>query len=99
MSSPAIGIKYGDWTAFCQVCGRKFFGSTMRTRWDNLFVCDEDYEIRNPADRPPPVHAEKRNPPRVSTSPLTDDFFSVEQANPDDPMENWFNNGQYMGNW
>jgi len=41
-------LKLGDYNAICDSCGRKFKASTMRKRWDGLFVCKEDYEIKHP---------------------------------------------------
>lgn len=92
MSQYSKGIKIGDWTAFCQVCGRKFFGSTLLTRWDNVLVCTDDYEEKNEADTPIIIQ-DVRNVPRVGTVDLPTNVIN-EQANPDDPMENWYNNGE-----
>lgn len=41
-------FKAGDYNALCDSCGRKYKASTMKMRWDGLFVCSEDYEIRHP---------------------------------------------------
>lgn len=41
-------LKLGDWNAICDSCGRKYKASTMKKRWDGLFVCEEDYELRHP---------------------------------------------------
>lgn len=41
-------LKLGDYNAICDSCGRKFKASTMKKRWDGLFVCEQDYEIRHP---------------------------------------------------
>ena len=41
-------LKLGDYNAICDSCGRKYKASTMRKRWDGLFVCEDDYEIRHP---------------------------------------------------
>jgi len=32
------------------VCGQVFLASQMRMRWDNLFVCQADFEVRHPQD-------------------------------------------------
>jgi hypothetical protein len=40
----------GDWNALCDSCGRKFKASSLRTRWDGLIVCKEDWEQRHPQD-------------------------------------------------
>lgn len=41
-------LKLGDWNAICDSCGRKFKASTMQKRWDGLFVCKEDWEVKHP---------------------------------------------------
>lgn len=41
-------LKVGDWNAICDSCGRKFKASTMMKRWDGVFVCKEDWEIKHP---------------------------------------------------
>jgi hypothetical protein len=41
-------LKLGDYNAICDSCGRKYKASTMKKRWDGLFVCENDYEIRHP---------------------------------------------------
>jgi hypothetical protein len=41
-------LKLGDYNAICDSCGRKFKASTMRKRWDGLFVCHEDFEYKHP---------------------------------------------------
>lgn len=43
-------LKLGDWNAICDVCGLKFKASMLRKRWDNLMVCEADYELRHPQD-------------------------------------------------
>lgn len=40
----------GDWLAVCDSCGRVFYASALRKRWDNMMVCKDDYETRNPQD-------------------------------------------------
>lgn len=40
----------GDWKAICDVCGREFKASRIKRRWDNLMVCSEDWEPRQPQD-------------------------------------------------
>jgi len=41
-------LKLGDYNAICDSCGRKFKASTMMKRWDGVFVCKEDWEIKHP---------------------------------------------------
>tara|TARA_R110000868_G_scaffold289580_2_gene549826 strand:+ start:1682 stop:2155 length:474 start_codon:yes stop_codon:yes gene_type:complete len=40
----------GDWKADCDACGKTFKASDLQKRWDNLVVCPEDFEIRQPQD-------------------------------------------------
>lgn len=40
----------GDWSALCDVCGRKFHASKLALRWDGLRCCEQDWEIRQPQD-------------------------------------------------
>lgn len=40
-------LDLGNYNAICDSCGRKFKANTMRKRWDGLFVCKDDYEIRH----------------------------------------------------
>ena len=42
--------KPGEWNVTCQVCGFRFPASKIKTRWDGLLVCSEDYETRHPQD-------------------------------------------------
>lgn len=42
--------KHGDWNAICDKCGMKYKASTMRTQWDNLFVCRGCFDVRHPQD-------------------------------------------------
>ena len=43
-------LALGDWNATCDVCGKKFKASMLRKRWDNLMVCQLDWEPRQPQD-------------------------------------------------
>ena len=90
MSQIAQGIKQGDWYAHCQVCGRRFFGSTLHVRWDNLFVCDDDYEERNPADTPV-IIVDTRNPPRVSKQLYTNNSVAYGETTATN-TEYWYAN-------
>jgi len=51
-----MALKLGQWNAICDVCGFKLKSGKMRKRWDDLYVCDEDWEPRHPLDfmRAPP---------------------------------------------
>jgi hypothetical protein len=44
------GLIWGDWNAWCEVCGFKFKASKLRKRWDGLMVCNDDWEHRHPQD-------------------------------------------------
>jgi hypothetical protein len=38
----------GTWNVHCDVCGFKFKSTEIRKRWDNLMVCDKDWEADHP---------------------------------------------------
>lgn len=40
----------GDNWMICDLCGAKVRKSLMRERWDNLWVCPADFELRHPQD-------------------------------------------------
>jgi hypothetical protein len=40
----------GNWNAICDSCGRKFKALDLRKRWDGLYVCKDDYELRHEQD-------------------------------------------------
>jgi len=40
----------GQWLAICDQCGRQYKSSELRMRWDNLMVCEGDWEPRQPQD-------------------------------------------------
>ena len=46
----ANGYRKGDYYAYCDVCGQRYFASRLRLRWDNLMVCPKDWEIRPPQE-------------------------------------------------
>ena len=41
---------HGDWNVICDVCGFKYKASDIKKRWDNLYVCADDWEPRHPMD-------------------------------------------------
>jgi len=43
-------FKLGTNNAICYVCGFKRKASEMRLRWDGVWCCKEDWEIRQPQD-------------------------------------------------
>lgn len=65
-------LKRGDFNALCDVCGFKFKGSMLRRRWDNLMVCQADYELRNPQDY---LKVPKDNPAPPWTRPEADNTY------------------------
>lgn len=40
----------GSWNMICQVCGFKYKNTDMKLRWDNIWCCPEDWEVRQPQD-------------------------------------------------
>jgi hypothetical protein len=43
-------LKHGDYNAICDACGHKYKFSQLKLRWDGLYVCSYDWEIRQPQD-------------------------------------------------
>ena len=43
--------KHGDWNFICDVCGFKFKASEGMKRWDGVYVCRKDFEMRHPQER------------------------------------------------
>ncbi len=68
-------LKLGEWNAICDSCGRKFKASTMRKRWDGLFVCEEDFEIKHP-QLSMRVQADKQMVPIARPDPVEDTFLT-----------------------
>jgi hypothetical protein len=68
-------LKLGDWNAICDSCGRKFKASTMRKRWDGLFVCHEDFEYKHP-QLSLKVQGDKQQVPIPRPEPTNDTFLS-----------------------
>lgn len=40
----------GDYLADCDGCGKTFYASELKKRWDGLMVCTRDWEPRQPQD-------------------------------------------------
>ena len=38
------------WNMLCQVCGFKYKNVDMKERWDGVWCCPEDWELRQPQD-------------------------------------------------
>lgn len=66
----------GDHLATCDACGQTYYASQMRMRWDNLFVCQEDYEVRHPQDFVRAIPDDPRAEP--ARPPPTDAFVDPE---------------------
>jgi len=43
-------LKKGSWNVICDRCGGKFKAEKVQLEWDNLYVCKDCYEIRQPQD-------------------------------------------------
>jgi|SRR5882672_4342785 len=50
MKGPRDYLKLGRWNVICDVCGLKKKSDEIRQRWDGLYVCQEDWEMRHPMD-------------------------------------------------
>jgi len=48
--SMSTHFKPGQWNVICDVCGFKFKSGEVKTRWDGLIVCKDDFEQRHPMD-------------------------------------------------
>ena len=68
-------LKLGDYNCICDSCGRKFKASTMRKRWDGLFVCEDDFEIKHP-QLTLRVHSDKQMVPIPRPDVVTDIFIN-----------------------
>lgn len=67
-------LKLGDYNAVCDSCGRKFKASTMRKRWDGMFVCKEDFEPKHP-QLSLKVRGDKQQVPIPRPEPVQDTFL------------------------
>ena len=41
-------VRWGTANGWCDVCGQRFKLDAMRKRWDNLIVCEKDFELDHP---------------------------------------------------
>ena len=64
----------GAYNAICDVCGHKFKSYTMKTRWDGMWVCKQDFEHRHPSDLFNPNLEEKT--PDITRPPAADVFVA-----------------------
>jgi len=42
---------HGNPNGICEFCGQKYKKSELRETWDHRFVCDYDFEHRQPQDK------------------------------------------------
>lgn len=56
----------------CQVCGGEFLASELVRRWDNLWVCRSDFELRHPQEG---VVARRDQISPPYSSPEPEDYF------------------------
>jgi hypothetical protein len=75
MSHNDWNYKSGQWNTICQSCGRKFKSGHLKKRWDGLWVCREDFELRHPQDFLRP-RKDTITPPWTSPEPA-DTFVTV----------------------
>lgn len=40
----------GDWWMICDVCGLKYLHSKMKKRYDDAWVCSDDWEPKHPQE-------------------------------------------------
>ncbi len=69
---PQNFLDWGNWNAICDICGFKFKASELRKTWDNLMVCQQDYEIKHPQLT---IRVRGDNPAVAWTRPEPDDTF------------------------
>jgi len=43
-------FKNGSWKGICDVCGFLYKSDDLKKRWDGLYVCHDDWEVRHPMD-------------------------------------------------
>jgi len=76
-TSPNNGDSYipGDNYGLCGECGFKFHTSELKRRWDNLYVCKEDWEPKHPQESVR-AKADKIRPDIISPE-STDSFIET----------------------
>jgi hypothetical protein len=50
MPNPEGSWYRGRWLFYCDVCGKKMVSTDAKRRWDGLYVCKNDWEMRHPSD-------------------------------------------------
>lgn len=73
--------KRGEWNAICDRCGAKFKSGEMRMEWDNLWVCKECWEPRQPQDF---VRGLKDDQTVPISRPPGEDKFITGEVKPED---------------
>lgn len=68
--------KSGVWNAICDRCGFEFKSNELKLEWDNLRVCSNCWEPRNPLDFSPRIPLE-RPAPWTRPEPA-DDFVDID---------------------
>jgi hypothetical protein len=69
---PRNSVEWGNWNAICDICGFKFKANQLRKTWDNLMVCQQDYEIKHPQLS---IRVRGDDPSVAWTRPEEEDFF------------------------
>jgi hypothetical protein len=70
-------FKPGVWNVHCDVCGFRFKSDQVKRRWDNLMVCDKDWEVDHP-QKYLRVRGDRQYVPYVRHVP--DDNYVVQQC-------------------
>lgn len=74
----------GQWNIHCPVCGFKKKSRDMKRRWDNIWVCEDDWEPKHPLDvyrivetpeRPLPFMFKETLPTEIEEEDLQGDLF------------------------
>jgi hypothetical protein len=66
----------GVWNAACAICGFKFKSDKLKKNWKGMYVCEQDYETRQPLDFIQ-ARTEKITPPWTRPEPATDSDIVV----------------------
>lgn len=71
------GFEPGNHWVTCDICGFNIRSSDAKETWDNLVVCPEDWEPRQPQDFVRGV-GEDQSPKGLTRTEPTDTFISVD---------------------
>jgi hypothetical protein len=71
-------LRNGDYNGICDSCGHKYKFSQLKLRWDGLYVCSYDWEIRQPQDYVKGVRDNQSVP--VSRTQSSDQYTIVQSA-------------------